>query len=564
MKHFISFLFLIIPLISVGQDIQNLYFLEGNWQSSEGDFRESWQIANDGTLSGTGITLENGDTISNEDLRITEIGGKLVYIAYPEGQEPVMFTLVDTAGSVFRFENASHDFPQMINYERRGADQTFIQVSNLAGEGFGLEMNRVESTEKVGSHGPLLKNDAVVLGLLMLILGFVFYTSSLKTGFWAKFYSRVPALLLCYFIPGIFNSLGIISGEESGLYKMASRYLLPASLLLLCIGIDFKGIIKLGPKALIMFFTATVSIIIGGPIALWIGGIIHPELLTEAGNESAFRGLSTIAGSWIGGGANQAAMKEVFKPSDELFSIMVAVDVLVANLWMAVLLLGAGNTKKVDNWLKADSSAIESLKKKLSDYQAATVKLPTLKDTMIILAVAFGGVGVSHFFADILAPWLSINAPVLEKFSLTSPFFWIVVIATTVGLLLSFTRVRNLESVGASRLGSAFLYILVATIGMNMDITAITSEPLYFLIGLIWVSIHAVILISMARLIKAPIFYAAVGSQANIGGAASAPVVASAFHPALAPVGVLLAVFGYALGTYGAWLCGILMQSLTQ
>ena len=127
-------------------------------------------------------------------------------------------------------------------------------------------------------------------------------------------------------------------------------------------------------------------------------------------------------------------------------------------------------------------------------------------------------------------------------------------------MLLSFTRARKLEGAGASKIGSLFLYILVATIGMKMNVLAIFENPGFFAIGLIWIIIHIIILFIVAKIIKAPFFFIAVGSQANIGGAASAPIVASAFHPALAPVGVLLAVLGYALGTYGAYICAQLMR----
>jgi uncharacterized membrane protein len=150
----------------------------------------------------------------------------------------------------------------------------------------------------------------------------------------------------------------------------------------------------------------------------------------------------------------------------------------------------------------------------------------------------------------------------LDRFSLTSGFFWIVVVATTLGLILSFTPAKKLEGVGASKIGSVLLYFLVATIGMHMDVLAIRDNPMLFLVGIVWMLVHVSILLGVAKIIRAPFFFVAVGSQANVGGAASAPIVASAFHPSLAPVGVLLAVLGYALGTYGAWLCGILMQTV--
>lgn len=410
---------------------------------------------------------------------------------------------------------------------------------------------------------PIFKNDAIVLGILMGILGFVFITSSSKHPFWKKFYKYIPGLLLCYFIPSIFNSLGIISGDSSNLYFVASRYLLPTSLVLLTISIDLHEIKKLGSKALIMFFTGTLGIIIGGPLAIIIVSALSPDIIGGSGADSVWRGLSTVAGSWIGGGANQAAMKEVFEVNDSIFSAMVAVDVIGANVWMAFLLYGTGINNKIDSWFQADATSINELKDKIEAYQAQILRIPNTSDTVKVLSVGFGITAFAHFGADIIAPTILQNAPWLSRFSLTSSFFWLIVLSTIISVALSFTKARELEGVGASRIGSVFIYILVATIGMKMNVMAVFDNPGLFIIGLIWMAIHAFILIAVAKIIKAPFFFLAVGSQANVGGAASAPVVASAFHPSLAPVGVLLAVLGYAIGTYGAWLCGILMQTVS-
>lgn len=409
---------------------------------------------------------------------------------------------------------------------------------------------------------PLITNDAVVFGLLMAILAVIFITSNSENLFCKKFYTYVPSLLLCYFIPSLFTTFGVISAEESNLYFVASRYLLPASLVLLTLSIDLKGILNLGPKAVIMFLAGTLGIIIGGPMAMLIVGAIGPDIIAGTGENEVWRGLSTIAGSWIGGGANQAAMLEIFKPSNELFSAMVTVDIIVANIWMAFLLYGAGMSQKIDKWLKADSSAIDTLKNNIEAYQASIARIPTLVDLTKITAIAFGITAIGHLGGDFLAPWIRENAPKLSEFSLDSSFFWLIIIATTGGLLASFTKARELEGAGASKVGSLFIYILVATIGMKMDLTSFFKVPGFFAIGFVWIIIHVIILLVVAKLIKAPFFFVAVGSQANIGGAASAPIVASAFHPALAPVGVLLAVLGYAVGTYGAYFCALIMQAL--
>jgi uncharacterized membrane protein len=412
---------------------------------------------------------------------------------------------------------------------------------------------------------PVFKNDAVVLGLLIVVLAFVFVTSGSKARFWQKFYRYVPPLLLCYFLPALlFWPLGLVSGEVSNLYYVASRYLLPASLILLTLSIDFKSILNLGPKALIMFLTATLGIIIGGPVALFVILKIAPGIIVASPDE-VWRGLSTIAGSWIGGGANQTAMKEIFNVDDNLFASMIVVDVVVANIWMGFLLYGAGISDRLDRRLKADNSAIEALKNKVEAFRAKIERVPNMTDTFVVLAVAFGGTALAHIGADIITPFMNLYHDGLAAArldSLMSDFFWLIVISTTLGLVLSFTRARNLEGVGASRFGSVFIYILVATIGMKMNLGEVYKNLGLFAIGLVWMAVHVTILIVVAIIIKAPFFFVAVGSQANVGGAASAPIVASAFSPALAPVGVLLAVLGYAIGTYGAIICAFLMQGV--
>lgn len=409
---------------------------------------------------------------------------------------------------------------------------------------------------------PLVTNDAVALGLLALILGLVFYTENSSHPLWRRFYRYVPGLLLCYFLPSLLNSFGIVDGHASQLYFVASRYLLPACLVLLTLSVDFQAVARLGYKAIAMFLTGTAGIVIGGPLSILIVGAIAPEVVGGHGPTAVWRGMTTVAGSWIGGGANQTAMKEVFQVDDALFSQMVAVDVLCASVWMAVLLFLAGRAADIDRRMGADTSAIEELKRRVTQFHAEHGRITTLPDLIFIAAIGFGFTGLAHAGAGLIAPWIAANAPALERLSLTSPFFWIVVIATTAGLALSFTRARRLEGAGASRVGSAMLYILVASIGMRMDVGAVFDSPGLFAVGFVWIGIHAVSLVIVARLIRAPVFYLAVGSQANVGGAASAPVVASAFHPTLAPVGVLLAVLGYALGTYAAWVCGVAMAAV--
>ena len=427
---------------------------------------------------------------------------------------------------------------------------------------------------------PIFTNDAIVFGVLMISLGFVFYTESKTTGFWPKFYKIVPGLFMAYFLPAVFTTIGIIAPEweqvsttgevtkaSSQLYYVSSRFLLPAALVLMTLSIDLKAIFNLGSKALIMFFTGTVGIIIGGPIAILLISIVSPDTVGGADFDAVWRGLSTLAGSWIGGGANQTAMLEIYKYNPAKYGGMVFVDIVVANIWMAILLIGIGKKEKINAWLKADNSAIEELKNKVTSFTQKVKRNPSLTDLMLMLAIAFGTVGFGHFAAKYLSQFFrsiiaGIESQTIKNMFtfLDSQFFWLISIATLVAIALSYTKARNYEGAGASKLGSVFIYVLVATIGMKMDLLMIFDNVGLIAIGLVWMTIHAGLLILVAKLIRAPYFFLAVGSQANVGGAASAPIVAQAFHPSLATVGVLLAVFGYAIGTIGAIACTILLE----
>ncbi len=406
----------------------------------------------------------------------------------------------------------------------------------------------------------VFSSNAVVFGILLLVLAAIFITAQSSHPFWQKFYTYVPSLLLCYFVPSLLTSVGLISGKDTQLYHVASWYLLPASLVLLTISVDFKGIISLGPKAVIMFLAGTLGVVIGGPISLFIFSHIDPSLTSGTGDNALWRGLSTIAGSWIGGSANQTAMFEIFNPSSSLFSAMITLDIFCSEIWLAFLLYGAGISDRIDRFFNADNTSILKLRDKIEQFKSNISRKPSLADITAICAVGFGITAIGYLCADAIAPWITAHAPQLSKLNLDSRFFWLIVISTAGGFAASFTSVRKLEGAGASTIGSLFLYILVATLGLKMNIMAIFHNPGFLAIGAVWILIHIIFLIIVGKLIKAPFFFMAVGSQANIGGAASAPIVASAFDSALAPVGVLLAVLGYAVGTYGAYVSAQLMR----
>ncbi|MFH1745497.1 MAG: DUF819 family protein [Planctomycetota bacterium] len=520
----------------------------------------------------------------------------------------------------------------------------------------------------------MIEHPAGILAALLGVLAVIFWATQHPVI--GRLFKVVPALVFCYFVPTALTTMGVLP-SESGLYTWIKAFVLPAALLLLILSLDLPGIIRLGPKAVIMLLTGTASIVVGGPVALLICQHWLPE--------DAWKGLTALAGSWIGGGANFVALGDIAGASDKMMGLMVIPDVFVASIWMAVLLYLSGHQHRIDRATGANAQAIRDLEVRLTNFQARVNRVATLPDLMMIVGLGFVASWISYavgkevfagtsvvvrevaagalaqpgvfaemalgdvrhmidaalendvsalavlsaqqaaeyrfcqFFSldvipgggewifvaqeelvrgvatglyatsetvksmDVLDVVHGIDLAVREnsaalaqvpaaqgwwypvgRFLCTSlgASTWKYIFVTTIGIVLSLTRARNLEGAGASKIGSVLLYLLVACIGAGADFTEIVKHPAFFVTGFIWISIHVAVMLTVGYLIKAPIFFVAVGSQSNIGGAASAPVVAAAYHPSLAPVGALLAVAGYVLGTYAGLICMHMLKAV--
>ncbi len=396
----------------------------------------------------------------------------------------------------------------------------------------------------LSGNGSVVQQPAGIFAVLLAVLALIFWLTQHPVA--GRIFKIIPALVFCYFVPTTLTTLGVLPAE-SPLYSWIKAFVLPAALLLLILGLDLPGIIRLGPKAVVMLLAGTFSVVIGGPISLWVCKAYLPP--------DAWRGMTALSGSWIGGGANFVALGDIAGASATMMATMVIPDVFVASIWMGVLLYFSGFQRQIDARTGADSSAIEDLKRRMVAFQERVNRIPSLPDLMMILALGF------------VASWLSYKVGMLlpeigtaRYGTLVSHSTWKYILITSAGILLSFTSARNLEGAGASKLGSVMIYLLVACIGASADFRRILDAPGFLLAGFVWMAVHVVIVLGVGRLIRAPIFFIAVGSQANIGGAASAPVVAAAFHPSLAPVGALLAVAGYVLGTYAGLLCMYMLR----
>lgn len=400
---------------------------------------------------------------------------------------------------------------------------------------------------------PLVTEPAGILAILLTVLAVIFWATQ-QPGIRTLF-KVVPALVFCYFLPTTLTTLGIIP-DESSLYSWIKTFVLPASLLLLILALDLPGIIRLGPKAGIMLLAGTAGVVIGAPLSLLIcSAVLTGE--TWGLPPDTWQGMTALAGSWIGGGANFVALGEQAGTSDAMLALMVIPDVFVANIWMGVLLFMSQRQHVVDKWTGANAQAIRDLEQRMTEFQERIRRIPSLPDLMMILALGF----MASWLCYKVGLWLP-EISTARSGTLISSATWKYILVTTVGLILSFTRARNLEGAGASKIGSVMIYLLVACIGASADFRKIVDAPGLVVVGFVWMFFHIVVLLGVGWLIRAPLFFVAVGSQANIGGAASAPVVASAFHPALAPVGALLAIAGYVLGTYAGLVCMWMLKAV--
>jgi len=389
-----------------------------------------------------------------------------------------------------------------------------------------------------------------IAALFCAVLGVVFWLDSVEA--LDPVFRYFPPVIWAYFVPMLCTTFGI-TPAESPVYEWMSTYLLPLSLFLLMITVDLTAILRLGPMALFMLCAGTLGIMVGGPIAF---GLFSP--LFEDPN--AWKGFAALSGSWIGGTANMVAMKQSVGTPDSTLGPLLVVDVVVGYGWMGVLIFLSAYQAHFDDWIRADTTAMDDLNEQMENAEE-TRRPVTLSDFSIMIGVALAATVASQG----IGAWLpEIAFGMAEPIIRTST--WTILLVVTAGLFLSFTPLQKLEDAGASRLGYFALYLLLTSIGAKADLAAVLDVPFYLLAGALWIAIHIAFLMAAAWMARAPLFFVATGSMANVGGAASAPIVAGVYLPAMAPVGLLMGVAGYILGIYAAlgcsWLIGLVAMGL--
>ena len=384
----------------------------------------------------------------------------------------------------------------------------------------------------------MIKDPNAIFVYIIFLIGVIYYLRSQPS--LTKLFKYMPPVIWVYFLPMISTSIGIIP-NDSVLYGWTTRHLLPPALILLLLSSNIRAMTALGPKAIGTMLFGTLGIIIGGSLSLLIFGSLLPE--------DAWMGLGALSGSWIGGSANMVAVGKSIGTSDDLFGNMIVIDTLVGYGWMGVVIFISGHQDTIDRWNNADTSIIKKLNIRMN---TSNNKRPTsFNDLLTIVVVGLVGGYISLKIGE----WLPDIGSILTSFG------WTIIVVSAIGILLSFTKLSDLENAGASHVGNIFLYILLGTIGAKANIMQVTDLPIYIIVGIVWILFHAIILFIGGRLLRAPMFLIATSSQANIGGVVSAPIVATVYKKSLAPVGLLMGVMGNVIGIYAglltAWILSI-------
>jgi uncharacterized membrane protein len=381
----------------------------------------------------------------------------------------------------------------------------------------------------------------IIAVLLAVEAGVLYLAEHKKT---AKFFSFLPPMFWIYLVPAMLSTFNVIPAGND-VYRAISLNLLPMSLLLLLVSSDMRAVSKVGAKALIIMLAGSAGILAGGPLVYFMAKGFLPE--------GMWAGFGMLAASWTGGSANMIAVKEGLGAPENIFTSMVVVDTIVPYVWMGILIAGAVHQAAFDKWTRADRKVLDELKKRFEGAEAVLTRPASTRHLVGMIAFA----AVLSYIAASLAGAM----PEIKGFF--SAYTWTIIIISFAGIGLSFTPARRLEEVGASKAGYALLYFVLASIGARASLADIKGAPVLILAGFLWVGIHACFILAAARALKAPLFLAAAASQANIGGTASAPVVAACYERHLAAVGLVLAILGNIIGTYIGIACAHLCRMIS-
>ncbi len=378
------------------------------------------------------------------------------------------------------------------------------------------------------------------LAVLMMMASSIVYIEKRSQH---KLFEYLPAIVIIYFVVMLASTFGLWEKTESitATYKGVKSNLLPAMIFLMLLLADMREIVKLGKKMLLTFLLASMSIALG-----FIGMF---TLFHNSFGAESWKAFAALSGSWMGGTANMVAIQGALNLPDSAMGYTLLIDSIDYAIWVMILLALVPFAKKFNTWSKADTSLIDEVGERLAIKEENKKPLD--------FASLFFLLGASLLVSALT----QYGASFLPTTSFLTTTTWIVILATLTGILFAMTPLAKIS--GSSELANIMLYLIVALIASRANFAELTQAPLYIFAGFVIITIHVIIMVIFAKLFKLDLFSLGVASLANIGGVASAPILASAYSKALIPIGVLMAMMGYILGTFGGLMVGKILEMLS-
>ncbi|MDX1498637.1 MAG: DUF819 family protein [Woeseiaceae bacterium] len=389
----------------------------------------------------------------------------------------------------------------------------------------------------------LVSSPLGVLAVLIFVAAFFFMLEQRTS---AKLFNYVPPLLFIYATPVFLNNFGVIP-SDSVIYSGLSAVALPAFIVLMLIKVNVPAVVRVMGKGVLVMLMGTAGVVVGCVVAYLV---VHGAL-----SDDAWKGYGALAGSWIGGTANMAATAEMLGTSEEQFGLAVIADNVVYIVWLPLLLMSRDFADRFNRWARVPPERIAQMDA-AAELHVEDETPPTMPQYLFIFATAMGVTWAATAFAPSIAGGIEASAPGLAGIFSESTVR--ILLVTTIALALSATPVSNLPNTTA--MGTALIYVFVAGMGARASVSGLAEAPMFVLGAFIWIAIHGLFCLAGAWLFRVDVHSVAIASAANIGAAASAPIVAAHHRPSLVPASILMALLGYALGNYLAPLAGHLAR----
>jgi uncharacterized membrane protein len=394
----------------------------------------------------------------------------------------------------------------------------------------------------------LISSPIGVLAVLCIVAAFFFFLAQVTQ---AKLFNYVPPLLFIYATPVFLSNLTVaghvVVSNKSIIYSGLSQFVLPVFIVLMLIKVNVPAVVKVMGKGVLVMLMGTAGVVVGGVVSYVI---VHGWL-----PEDSWKGFGALAGSWIGGTANMLATKEMLGASEAQLGLAVVADNVIYIIWLPLLLMSRDFADKFNKWARVPADRLEAMDA-AAEMHVEDDHAPTMQQYLYLAAVVFGVAAIGHGLAPVIATWIAETTPGIA--GIFSEATTRILLVTTIALLLSTTKVSKLPN--STAIGTALVYIFVAGMGARAEIAGLADAPAFVLGAFIWIFIHGLFMLAGAWIFRVDVHSVAIASAANIGAAASAPIVAAHHRPSLVPASILLALLGYALGNYLAPLTGHLAR----